>query len=303
MRPVTVQPGYDEADVDALLATRSFNFTDLFTITPLVGSPLRLTDARKPVTVVPVGGTIRQTYQTGSVIIKGLRSHTKIGVSADEQQITLDYRNEPDYQGRLSWPEALKLGYLDGATVQRDRAVAAHWADDLDYPWLGVFPMFRGVFSGLSEVGRQTATISVKSELNALGIQMPRDLFLPNCKNTWGDLHCGVDQSIYAQIVTISAGTPTATFLPWTGASADFVEGKVYIDNGDGVTRVRKIQRADTTGLWLVFPLDFLPIIGSTFTAYPGCAGTTARCLFFHGADWVNRFAGTPFIPVAESAA
>jgi hypothetical protein len=302
MRPVTAQPGYVEADVDALLASLNFVFTDCYTVTPIIGSPLYLTDASRNVTVVPLGGSIRRTYVGGTVLIKGLRSHMKIGVEVDDQQVNLDYTNEPDYQARLPWPRALLLGYLDGATIRRDRFIAGAWGDDLDYPWVGGMPMFDGIVSGLTEVGRQSATISVKSALNVLDTQMPRDLFRSRCKNQWGDLNCGVDQSAFASTVTITSGTPTTTFLPWTGAGANYVEGKVHIDNGDSVTRVRKIQRADATGLWLVYPLDFAPEIGSTFTAFPGCGGTMTECEAYHGSDWRDHFKGMPFIPVVESA-
>lgn len=302
MRPVFAQPGYTEADVDAALDSRNFVYTDLFTIKPIIGSPIYLTSARRDVTVVPIGGLIRQTFKARSVQIQGMRSHTKVGVSVDDQTIQLDYTNEIEYQARLPWPKALLLGYLDGATISRDRAIATAWADDLSYPWMGVMPMFDGIVAGLSSVGRQTATISVKSEMNVLDTQMPRDLFRTRCKNQWGDLQCGIDQSVFATTVTIASGAPTATFLPWTGASADYVDGKVQMDNGDSVVRVRQIQRADATGLWLVYPLDFLPVIGSTFTAFPGCAGTMTRCEDFHGPTWMDRFKGFPFIPVAESA-
>lgn len=302
MRAITAQPGHTGADVIAALASRNFVYADCYTITPLIGSPLHYTNASRDMTVVPLGGSIRQTYIGGTVLVQGLRAHIKIGVEVDEQQIVLDYKNELDYQARLPWPKALLYGYLDGASIRRDRFIAGTWGDDLSYPWLGGMPMFDGIVAGVTEAGRQSATLSVKSAINVLDTEMPRDLYRPRCKNTWGDSNCGIDQSTFASIVTISSGTPTTTFLPWTGATANYVEGKVHIDNGDSVTRVRKIQRADTTGVWLVYPLDFVPVIGTTFTAFPGCPGTMTRCQDFHGSSWMNRFKGFPFIPVVESS-
>lgn len=302
MRPITAQPGHSVAEVEAALASRIFVYADCFTITPLVGSPLYYTNARRDVTVVPIGGAIRQTYKARSVLIQGLRSHVQIGLSIDEQQIQLDYTNELDYQARLSWPRALLLGYLDGAKIRRDRYIATEWAPDLTYPWLGGMPFFDGVLSTLSDVGRQTATLNIKSAINVLDRQMPRSLFTARCKNTWGDAACGVDRNAYASHVTIASGTPTTSFLPWTGGGPNFVEGMVHIDNSDSVTRVRKIQSADATGLWLVYPLDFLPVVGQSFTAYQGCAGLATRCQDFHGGSWQNFFLGFDKVPVAESA-
>lgn len=301
MRPITPQPGHTEAEVKALIDGGNFVFADCYTITPLIGSPLHYTTAAADMTVVPLGGTIRQTYQGRKVLISGLRSHIKIGVEVDEQEIALDYTGELDYQARLPWPKALLYGYLDGAKIRRDRFVAPEWGPDLDYPWWGGVPMFNGLFGNLSSVGRQRATLSIKSAINVLDTQMPRDLYSPYCKNTWGDQGCGVDQSAYSAIATITS-TATTSFLPWTSSSSTYSEGKVWIDNGDSVTRVRRVLKADATGLTLLYPLDFVPITGQTFTAFPGCDGTMTRCQDFHGTAWATFFRGFPFVPVAETA-
>jgi hypothetical protein len=303
MRPITAQPGHTEAEVVAALASRTFVYADCYTISPIVGSPLHYTNARRDITVVALGGSVRQTYKSRAVLIQGLKSHTKIGVQVDTQEITLDYTGETEYQGRLSWPQALKLGYLDGATVKRDRFIATEWAPDLSYPWLGGMPWYDGTLTDLSDVGRQSATLNVKSAFNVLDRQMPRSLYTPRCKNVLGDAACGVNRDLFSTLITISAGTPTTSFIPWTGATSNYVEGMVHIANSDSVTRVRKIQKIDGTGLGLAPALDFLPTIGQSLTAYEGCPGTCARCQDFHGPSWIDRFKGFDKTPVAESAA
>lgn len=301
MRTVYPQPGHVANEVHDLLASKGFVYTDCYTVTPRSGDPMLYTNARGNVTVVPIGGTIRKTYKSREVLVSGLRSKTKIGLEVDEQTIKFEYTDDPTFQNYVTWPKALLLGLLDGATVRRDRFFAADWAPDLSYPWIGGVQMFNGIVSGLRDVGRQSATVSVKSAINILDTQMPRDLYVPSCKNIWGDFACGIDQNAYAVTATCS-GTPTPVFLPWTGGTSDYTEGKVFIDNGDSVTRVRKILKADGTGIWLVYPLDFVPVAGQMFTAFPGCAGTMTRCEFFHGANWRDRYKGFPFIPVASAA-
>jgi len=302
VRPITAQPGHTEAEVIAALASRTFVYADCYTITPLVGSPLHYTNARRDITVVPLGGSIRQTYQSRNVLIKGLKAHTKIGVQVDEQQIQIDYTGETEYQGRLSWPRALLLGYLDGATIRRDRYIATEWGADLSYPWLGGMPWFDGTLTSLTDVGRQTATLNVKSAFNVLDRQMPQSLFTSRCKRVWGDAGCGVDRNLFATLITITSGTPTTSFLPWASATSDYVEGMVHMDNSDAVTRVRKILKIDGSGLYLASPLDFLPAVGQSFTAYEGCPGTASRCEDFHGSSWRDFFLGFDKVPVAESA-
>lgn len=301
MRPISPQPGYSESDVTALLATGQFVLADCYTITPLVGSPLFFTTAQYDTTVVPIGGVIRVSYKANSVNIAGLRSHLKIGVEVDTQQVQLDYPGSLEYQARLSWPQALLQGMLDGARIRRDRFIASTWNGQAT-AWVGGWPMFDGLVSDCDKVGRQSATINVDSDLTLLDTQMPRKLWQTGCGNRWGDAACGVNQNDWAVVGTITSGTPTRTFLPWSSSSSEYALGKVFIDNGDSVTRIRTALKSDTTGIWLVYPLDFDPVVGQTFTAYPGDDRTLARCQHFHPTDYKDRFAGAPFIPVAETA-
>lgn len=297
MRDITPQPGYLAADTEAALMSGQFAYADCFTIIPKAGSVMRYTNYQTDVSVVPLGGISRETYFGNVVLIKGLRVVNSIGVEVDEQQLQLDYPPEILYQAQLTWPQAFLRGRLDGARVKRDRFIAAAPGE----PWLGGFPLFSGFVSTLSAVGRMSATMNVKSDLVLLNVDSPRDLWEANCKNTWGDPICGVDQSAWAAIGSVGS-TPTKTFIPWASSSTEYSLGKVHIDNGDGTTRVRTISRADGTGLYLSYPLDFDPTAGMTFTAYPGCNRTKDRCPHFHPSDWRNFFKGFPFIPVAETA-
>lgn len=301
MRPITAQPGYTSDGVQALMKTAQFVYADCFTIIPKVGDPLRYTNAQQDVSVLPVDGVARQTYQAQKVVISGLRVRNNLGVEVDEQEVDISYPDTPIYQASLTWAQALLQGRLDGARIRRDRFVAEDWGK----PWQGGFPMFVGLVSTLDKVGRQSGTIHVKSDLVLLDTQMPRDLFEPNCKNTWGDDGCGVVQSSYAAVGVIGP-SPNRSTLPWSGADAGYALGKVHITNGDSVTRVRTISRADDDFLYLTYPLDFDPAEGMEFTAYPGCQRTMDEdfgCPRFHGVDWVKYFKGFPFIPVAETAA
>lgn len=301
MRPVTAQPGYSESDLAALQASGQFVIADCYTITPKVGTPLRFTTAQIDVSVVPVGGVIRVTYKANSINIAGLQSHTKIGVEVDSQTIALDYPASLEYQNRLSFPQALLQGMLDGARIRRDQFVAAEW-DGQFTKWVGGYPMFDGLVSTCDMVGRQSASLTVKSDLVLLDTQMPRKLWQTGCTNVWGDAACGVVQSDWAVVGTVTSGTPTRTFLPWTSSSSEYALGKLYIDNYDSVTRIRTVLKSDTTGIWLVYPLDFTPVVGQTFTAYPGDDRTLARCQHFHPTDYKTRYNGYPFVPVSESA-
>ena len=162
--------------------------------------------------------------------------------------------------------------------------------------------MFLGLVSALNKVGRQSATVNVKSDLVLLDVQMPRDLFEPQCGWTWGDVNCGVNQEDFAEVGTVGP-SPTRSILPWSGATDDFALGKITMSTGDGVTRVRTISRVASGNLYLAYPLDFDPAEDDTFTAYPNCRRMKDRCILFHGdPEWRSKFKGFPFVPVAETA-
>lgn len=298
MRTITPQPGYVIADTEEALASGQFVYADCYTIMPKTGDYLRYTTAQQDVSVVSVGGITRHTYFSRVVLISGLRVKSSVGINVDEQEVSLKYADsDTAYQGQLSWPQALLQGRLDGARVKRDRYIATRWGA----PWLGGFTLFSGLVSTVNNAGRTEGTMSVKSDLVLLNVQMPRDLWEANCKNTWGDEACGINQADWAVVGTIGAG-PSRTYLPWSGSSSDYALGKIHISNGDSTTRVRTVSRADASGLYLSYPLDFDPIEGMTFTAFPGCNRTKDRCPFFHGDNWRKRFKGFPFVPVAETA-
>lgn len=301
MRPITPQPGYVEADVINAMNSGQFVYADCYTITPLTGSPMLYTTAQRRVSVVPIGEVTRVNYEANVVLIKGLMVRNSIGLEVDQQSVELEYPpTNVSYQNYLSWPFALMSGRLDGAVIERDRFIGSDFNT-----WLGGFPMFRGLVSSMDRVGRSSAIVNVKSDLVLMDTQMPRNLYEVNCRNVWGDANCGVVQSTWAVIGAIGA-SPTRSVIPWSSASQHYDQGKLYIDNGDSVVRIRTIASVSGTNLNLSYPLDFDPYETQNFTVYPGCPRTvnaTYGCPKYHGDPaWKTRYAGYPFVPVAETA-
>lgn len=297
MREITPQPGFTALEVEGVMESGQYVYTDCFTIYPLQGDALRYTTYQRDISVLPLdGGATRQLFYGNRLLIKGLRVNASVGIEVDEQELNLDYTNDLYFQNQLSWAQALLLGRLDGATIRRDRFIA-----NSNRVWMGGFPMFRGLVSTLKTVGRASATMNVKSDLVLLNVQMPRDLWEANCKNTLGDPICGINLEDYAVLGTVGSGS-TRNYLVWSGVSSDYALGKIHIANGDSTTRVRTISRVDGSGIYLSYPLDFDPEDGLSFTAYPGCDRTMDRCPFFHPTDWQKFFKGFPYIPVAETA-
>lgn len=304
MKELVAQPGYSVADVEDLLASRQFVYAECYTITPIFGGPLRYTNVNTDVAVVPIGGGPgRVVYAANQVILKGLKFRSGVGVQVDEQNIELHYTNAPIYQAAIPWPQALQMGRLDGATVRRDRFFAPRFssANGNQNPYIGGLQMFAGRVSSLDAVGRQSATVNVKSDMVLLAPNTPRDLWQPQCKNTWGDPGCGLDQSAFAVQTTVGA-SPTRNVIPWAGITDDYVMGKLYIEGGDNVTRVRTILKVNAgVSAEVIYPLDFDPLAGQDVVFYPNCRRQFDRCGNFHVTP-EEHFIGFPFVPVAETA-
>ena len=305
-RLITPQPGYTLTDCNNLLASKQFVVAECFTITPTQGAVVRLTDQQEDVSIVGWNDTNRYSYLANQAVITGLKSHSTMGtssnsISIDDQDIQISYDDGALFQGWKSWPESLLYGRLDGCTMFRDLAFAQSYSD----PWIGVTRMFAGGDPELTEVGRTSAKLKINSGLSRLGIQMPRLLYGVKCRNVFGDAKCGVNVPALGVLGTVGIGATRDT-IPWSSSTAQYSFGKLHISNGDSVTRVRTILKADGSNLYLKYPLDFDPASGLQFTAFPGCShlstGANGCQTYYPGTTWQQHFGGCPFTPVAESA-
>ena len=295
MRPVYPQSGYTEADVHNLLGSRQFAMADCYTITPRYGSALRLTTAGIDVTVTPIPSGSAVTYSSPSdVRVDGLRLRMSLGTEVDEQDMRIHYNNSALLAG-LPFSMALRLGRLDGATISRDR----FFAYSMNPPsWVGGTPLFRGRLSSVDSISRSYADVKVKSDLVLLNTLAPRDLYQPGCVHSLYDPGCGLNKNDWDVTGTVQSGS-TSQVINWSSSAENLTLGMIYIDDPQGTTLVRTIRKATTSQLFLAYPLDFVPSVGLTFSAFQGCNRTYARCGDFSNQ---SRFKGFPFVPVAETA-
>ena len=298
MKTLIPQPGYVEADALEIIESRQFVYAECFTLILKNDPTLRYTNAQRDITVVPLdGGPGKVTYKANKVLIQGLRLRTNLGVEVDEQSISLDYRQDTQFNSYTHFAEALRLGRFDGATIQRDRFIASAWGQS----WVAGVPMFSGLVSSLDSVGRSSARLNVKSGLILLNPQTPRDLWKPNCKHTWGDAGCGLNRGDFVVQTVVGSGS-TRTRINWAGVTDDFVMGTAYIEGDDNVTRSRTILSVDPgVSFDVIFPLDFDPTDGQNLSVYPNCRRLEARCGNYH-ANPEEHFLGYPFVPVVETA-
>ena len=310
MRPVTLQTGFTRGDFDALLASRQFAYAEAFTLRLTSGSVLAYTDAQKSFTVPPCDGSVMlQTYVANDVLIDGLRFKISSGgenqggdpttsIVVDEQSVTLYPNGNPASPSEIDgvpFLTAVGRGALDGAVLQRDR----WFFESASNTPVGGFPIFYGYTASIDQLSRTQAIVKVKSDLVLLNIQMPRNLYQPNCQYTVYSTGCGVNKAAHATAGVVGA-SPTRSFIPWSSATAQFTLGEVTFETGPNVGLTRSIRTANTSGLTLAYPLPYTPIAGDQFQAYPGCDRAYAGgCAYFSNQ---SRFRATPYVPQAEMA-
>jgi hypothetical protein len=299
MRTIQPEPGYTEADVKAVIASRQFVFTDCFTMIAPNGDKIRCCSTQKDVIVTPIGGGVKQTWTSKGVKINGVRTICQAGIDVDEQEAQLDFTPDQTFQG-LPLPTALLWGRFDGGSLTRDRYFASTFGNgNTPTAWMGGTRMYSGKIADLDEVGRSYAKFKTRSDLGLLNINVPTTLFQPSCRNAIYDLGCKLDRSLHQTNGTVGAGS-TSNKILWAGALAKHALGTIYIETVSGVTLVRTIRAVNPgVSLTLAYPLEVAPTTGQNFAVYEGCDRSYTRCGVLANQQ---NFRGYPFVPTEETA-
>ena len=299
MRKVQAEPGYTEADVQALVLSRQFVFADVYTIVAPNGDTIRCTNTQQDIIVTPWGGGVKQTFTSKGVKVSGIRLSIGVGVDVDEQDVQLDFDSSITFQA-LPLSKALLWGRFDGGSVARDRYFAARWGVGNEKTiWMGGTRLFEGLIGDLDEVGRSYAKLKVRSDLAKLEKNMPAQLFQPGCKNALFDLGCKLARGSFETIGSVGAGS-TQSMVNWAGATAAMKHGTITMVVGAGVTLVRTIRDVNPgVCLYLSNPLEEVPTVGATITAYEGCDRSYSRCTALGN---TANFRGFLTVPTEETA-
>ena len=258
-------------------------FADCYTIWLKSGVVLAYTNIDIPVVLNGF------TYLCDSVLVDGLKYRARLGMSVDTQQMTMLYR-ETDTIGGIPFAQALQQGLFDGAQIQRDRAFFTDW----NAAPMGGATLFKGRVATIERVGRTKAVITVASDLVLCDIDMPRNLFQPNCVHVFMDSGCGIPRGTFSTSGSVGASS-TNTQINWTGATSAYQQGSILFTSGANTGEWATIKSAGTGVLYLPYPLPKVPATGDFFTATQGCDHTAATCASkFNN---IGRFRGFPYVP------
>lgn len=270
----------------ALINSGVFVMADLYTFTLSSGAVFRAGSA--DIDLPWNGNTFPSTR------IKRSKTKTTVGVEVDELDVSI-YGNATDAQG-LTFVGGLGVGSLDGAVLTLERAFLPDWQS----PVTGTLIHFLGDVADI-KFGRSEAQLKVKSLLNRLNIQMPRNLYQPGCLHTLYDAGCALSKAAFGVNGTVQSGsTATAIHVSLGQADGTFSLGTITFIGGQNAGASYTVKTHGGGILTLTRPTLVIPTAGDGFTVYPGCDKQQATCQ----AKFSNlaHFRGFPYVPAPETA-
>lgn len=269
-----------------LNSQQQFYLTDLYTLTLVGGFTVRYTSWDQDITL---GGNTFASWR-----IERSKTRVVVGVEVDTLDVTV-FPYPTDLLNGMAWLTAVQRGALDSAVLKVERLFMPSPGDTS----LGTIHMFEGRVSD-TKASRTEATLNVKSQLELLNVNLPRNLYQGGCLHTLFDNGCGLNKAAYAVGGTIVAATLTDFNSTISAPTDNFTLGTVRFTSGanNGVTRSVRFQ----SGGQFVFalPLTTPPLAGDTFLAWPGCNKMKDTCSSKFN-NLVN-FRGFPFVPVPETS-
>lgn len=274
-----------------LLNSSQFIWTDLYTFTFVDGSVARYTSA--DIDIVSGGNTFSSK---GPRIQRG-RTRVVLGLEVDDLDLKLMVDSSITINGQ-PWTAFANNGGLDGALISVDRAFMATWGDTS----AGTINLFTGRVADI-QVTRTQIDIKVRSVLELLNINLPRNTWQPACVHTLYDGGCGILKSSFTVTGIFNSGSTKSilnTNLPQ--ANGYFDQGVITITSGAlaGLRRtVKKFVNASGV-VTVTLPFPSVPAPGDAFEISPGCDKTQATCKIKFAND--QHFKGQPYIPVPETS-
>lgn len=263
----------------------TFTLTDLYTITLNSGLVLRFADY--DIDIVTGGNTY---LATGPGFKRG-KTRIVIGLEVDTLDVEI-YPKISDTVAGLSMLAAAVAGVFDGAYLQLDRAYITG-----NTTVVGTLNMFSGRFADIDASRGGGIKVRVNSDVAALNISMPRNLYSAACSHALFDAGCKLARS--ATNNTVTGATTTTISNTLAQAAGYFDRGYLVFTSGALNGTRRTVKSYSSNSVTIFNPLPAAPSAGDTFAIYPGCDKAMATCSSKFS-NLVN-FKGFPFIPQPET--
>jgi uncharacterized phage protein (TIGR02218 family) len=233
-------------------------------------------------------------YLADSVLVEGLKLNCASGLDVDQQQITISARTTDKVDG-VPFLQAVRNGVFDGCEIVRERAFLESW----NASPIGSVTMFKGRVGTIDRIGRVTAEVTVNSDLVLLDLDMPRNMYTPNCQHVLYDSGCTLAKAAFGTNGYVASGS-TAVDIIWSAGSGIYNQGTITFTSGSNNGVTANVKHGFPGGLRLSYPLPTVPVNGDSFVVYQGCDHTRETCRDKFGN--LANFRGFPYIPQPSAA-
>lgn len=166
------------------------------------------------------------------------------------------------------------------------------------YP-VGSVIQFSGNISS-AQPSRTKVELTLKSGVELLNVQWPRQTYQPSCINSLYGPACGALRASHNATGTVLTGATKSSFLTnLTQANDTFSQGDLIFTSGMNINEKRTIKFFDSATVDVTYPLKFAPANGDTFTIYKGCNKTLTDCKVKFANQ--EKFRGFRFVPAPET--
>lgn len=253
------------------------------------------------------------TWVALGALVKRSRMSVRNTVEVPEMDISIAAADALSVDG-VAIKTAVHNGIFDGAriTVARVFMPTADASGNRMNPGdtsLGLITMFAGRLSQAT-ITAPGVQFTAKGDNVLMNQQVPRNLYQSTCLHTFCDSGCTLLASDFTIANTVAFGA-TTTFIPWGSvpstplSPALFILGTITFTSGVCIGQVRTIRNADSSGVYLTYPLYGTPQQGDATSLLMGCAKSKTACANHtdsRGApiDNSQHFRGYPFVPQVE---
>lgn len=271
-----------------LSANDTFLMADIFTFTLVTGDIYRWTSADIDITY------LGNVYKSGGSLIKRGTIKNTVGVEVDTLSIAL-FPSPLDLISNIKLSTAiLSFGFLDNAKLELRKCFFTDWATPI-----GDLILFMGTVADIVGTGTQI-DVNVKSKIEVLNAQVPRNLYQASCMNSVYDTICQANKSSVTVLGSVIGGTVSSLTSSINQSDSYYSLGVLTFTSGLNIG-VKRTVKSYVSGLFTFsLPLPFSPVSGDAFSVYPGCDNTKSTC----SSKFNNliHFRGMPYIPVPETS-
>lgn len=205
-------------------------------------------------------------------IVKRGPVRSVIGVEASTLQVTL-LLNKDTTIANMPAATFVRQGGFDGTWVH----VARHYSRAWSEPSCGSLRVFTGRVAEVELTGTE-CRLTLKSALELLDVQLPRNVYEAQCVWTVYGEGCGLVSANWTSNASVTSGNTTTINCNLTQPAGYFNLGSMTITSGPNVGTIRTIRRHDFGQLIPILPLPNVPGAGDTFEIKPTCDRTRAMC-------------------------